>query len=171
MPVIGGRNELLSLAAGAGQYAQTPTGQPAVSRPARWSIRGSGAAPAAAEMAWRRAPRRKPQFSWVVVSSRSCPPPSLRNPDGRCCVSRQSGETVSLLSACYLRIPDRPMRVLAGLPNRARDSDETRRDATFHPGMTLQCPYFHELAAKPVCENLRRPKGIKRYHAGFGPQR
>jgi len=29
MPVIGERNELLSLAAGAGQYAQTPTGQPA----------------------------------------------------------------------------------------------------------------------------------------------
>ena len=29
MPVIGGRNELLSLAAGAGQYAQAPTGQPA----------------------------------------------------------------------------------------------------------------------------------------------
>jgi hypothetical protein len=62
-------------------------------------------------------------------------PPSIApNSDGRCGVSRQTGETVSLLPA-HSRWTGAG---LAGL--RTEHATVTKRDATFHPGTTLLRP-------------------------------
>jgi len=169
MPVIGGRNELLSLAAGAGQYAQAPTGQPAGQPPGEVvdprQRRGAGGSSNGVEEGLEEKapvlegssvvtfmpPSIAPKSRWSLLRV----PPERRNPQF----------VIGLLSE-HSRPTD---VVLAGLPN--EHATVTKRDATFCPGMTLRRPYVHELAPKPVFENLRRPKGVKRYHAGFGPQR
>ena len=128
-------------------------------RSSRRSAAGRSGRPAAT--AWRRrqvecqggGPPRDSPVSQGSLRRHVHAPLHRFNSDGRCCGSRQCARP----SVCCLRIPRDPQGLVAGfyLP-----STRLRRNRTLLASTrTLPHPFFDEFAARPVCENLRRPKG------------